>query len=110
MSDRAALRGKRHRSLLHIWGHRSLARLASRLLGAASPFCLFEVGRLATLGRPVVAEVVDLDVLPGLVAGVAAELVVIGPHRARIVVVASDDEGIFWANYGCYFGKEQKEG
>ena len=92
-SEGAALRGKRHRSLLHIWGHRSLGRPASRVIWRPPPFCLFEVGCLATLGRPVVAEVVDLDVLPGLVAGVAAELVVIGPHRTRVVVVASDDEG-----------------
>ena len=64
-------------------------------LARPPPFvCLKSVGSwLATLCRPVVAEVVDLDVLPGLVAGVAAELVVIGPHRARVVVVASDDEG-----------------
>ena len=37
------------------------------------------------------AVVVDLDVLPGLVARVAAELVVIGPNIARVVVVASDE-------------------
>ena len=65
------------------------------------PFCLFE-DQDCTFGRPVVAEVVDLDVLPGLVARVAAKLVVIGPHIAGIVVVASE-----WrccANYGGYFG------
>ena len=37
------------------------------------------------------AVVVDLDVLPGLVARVAAELVIVGPHGARVVVVAPED-------------------
>ena len=41
--------------------------------------------------RAVVAVVVDLDVLPGLVARVAAELVIVGPHRAGVVVVAPED-------------------
>ena len=86
-----------------------VTRPASRVIWRPPPFCLFEVGCLATLGRPVVAEVVDLDVLPGLVAGVAAELVVIGPHRARVVVVASDHEGkLFLASYEWYFGNGTK--
>ena len=60
------------------------------------PFvCLFED---RDTFRPVVAVVVDLDVLPGLVARVAAELVVIGPHSARVVVVASGWR--FRASYG----------
>ena len=61
----------------------------SRPLGLPLPpfVCLFE--DRDTFG-PVVAVVVDLDVLPGLVARVAAELVEIGPHIARVVVVASE--------------------